>query len=672
LTPDLTQLARTIRATPNKGRMHVFLGHPDSDGCDKTVVEPGNTFSPGLWTCGISLWIETADGKLWTPDTLGDEAVTWGFTDEHDGPPVLDARWAAGKEVEVTSRLCHLGGAGSEGVDFCEAAVAASEGAGHVEGVCTLVVRDIGPAGANIEALDWDAGALALQVGGGPRIVLEDAPQAVEIVPADAEFDSPLTLLRYPFTLVPGQTLPLSFKAEHGFGGRPFVDQIPLRKPHNALSVEQGIMHSCLEWIGRRPGRLICPDSRLARVWDRSAYHLQAAMENGLPRIGVANYPAFWMRDGVLVLRALDVMGRADLGRTGCEYLAPLLFSGGFGAEADAPGEGIWALVSHAQITQDFAWLAPHFPQIQRRVEWLERMIEADAPVRHVGENRLPAYGDTPGVNLLCLASQNGLIRGRMDWHSPDFYLNCWAVAGFRLAAQAAGELGKHTLARAWTDRADRLEDALAKHLLPAYGNERDPAVAPHPTGVLAGHTDDLRARFETWFRANRLGPDGTRRAERLWTYFEVAHVHNAFRLGLDNLAWTGLDGLLGEGGTARWDVSAFGEGLPGGAEYLPYRNGEGRRGWLDPQTALAGNMPHGWTAAEWILLLRDLFVRDDGDCLVLAPHIPRAWLLPGAQFGARDLPTRFGLVSYLATVGDGGEIDLEYDGPEDYEAGWS
>jgi len=669
--PDLTSLGRTIRATPNKGRMHVFLGHPDSDGSDKTVVEPGNTFSPGLWTCGVSLWIETPDGRLWTPDTLEDEAVTWGFTDERDGPPVLDARWAAGREVEVTSRLCHLGGIGSEGVDFCEAALSASEGVGRVEGVCTLVVRDIGPAGARIESLDWDAGALALQVGGGPRIVVENTPQEVVIIPADAEFDSPLALLRYPFTLGPGQTLPLSFKADHGFAGRVGAGLIPLRKPYNMLTVEKGITQSCLDWIGRRPGRLICPDARLARVWDRSAYHLQAAMENGLPRSGVANYPAFWMRDGVLILRALDVMGRADLGRTGCDYLAPLLFSGGFGAEADAPGEGIWALVSHAQITQDFAWLAPHFPHIQRRAEWLERMTEADAPVRRVGENRLPAYGDMPGVNLLFPASQDGLLRGRMDWHSPDFYINCWAVAGFRLAAQAAGELGKPAPARAWADRADRLEDALAKHLLPAYGNERDPVVTPHPTGVLAGHTDTLRAQFEAWFRAHRLGPDGMRAPERLWTYFEVAQVHNAFRLDLDDLAWTGLDGLLGEGGTSSWDVSAFGEGLPGGSECLPLRNGEARRGWLDPQAAQAGNMPHGWTAAEWILLLRDLFVRDDGDRLVLGPHIPRTWLLPGARFGARDLPTRLGLVSFLATVGDGGEIDLEYDGPEDYEAGW-
>ena len=438
-----------------------------------------------------------------------------------------------------------------------------------------------------------------------------------------------------------------------------------------ALTIEKGLLWSCLDWQNQMPSRVHAPDPRIARLWNRSAYHLLAAMENGLPRIGVANYPVFWMRDCVLVLRALDLVGRFDLGRAGCDYLAPLIFSGGFGAESDAPGEGIWALVSHASITQDFAWLKSHFPLIKQRVEWLERMTEADAPIRCVGENRLPAYLETPGIDLLCLASENGLIRGRMDWHSPDFYINCWAVAGFRLAAHTATEIGEESLARAWAYRADRLEEALAKYLLPAYGNDRDSIVVPHPTGVLLGHTKTLRAKFEAWFRANRLHPDGTRRPEPLWTYFEVGQLHNAFRLGLDDLAWHSLDGLLSEGGTAAWDVSAFPEGAPGGAEYLPYRNGAGRRGWLDPQNALGGNMPHGWTAAEWIMLLRDLFVRDDDDRLVLAPHLPAAWRVPGARFGAQGLPTRFGLVSYEAIVQADGTVDLDYDGPEDYVTGW-
>ena len=214
MTP-LTQLARTIRATPNKGRMHVFLGHPESDGCDKTTVEPGNNFSPGLWTCGISLWIETSDGRLWNPDILLDEAVIGGFTDERDGPPALDTHWQAGDHLVVTNRLCHLGSAGSEGIDFCEAAVAISDaGTSYAEGICYLAVRDIGPAGAKLSSLEWEEATQTLRVGGGPRIVVEQAPASVEIWPADAEFDSPFALLRYPFFLNLRDTFSLAFKAE--------------------------------------------------------------------------------------------------------------------------------------------------------------------------------------------------------------------------------------------------------------------------------------------------------------------------------------------------------------------------------------------------------------------------------------------------------------------------
>jgi len=167
MAPDPAQLARTIRETPNRGRLHVFLGHPDSDGADKTTVEPGNTFSPGLWTCGVSLWVETGGGALWTPDTLPEDAIQWGFRDGGGGPPVLETRWPAGESVTVTGTLAHLGGPGSEGVDFCEFSLT-SEGGGRAEGACTLVVRDVGPAGAKIESLAWDPAAGALQVGGSP------------------------------------------------------------------------------------------------------------------------------------------------------------------------------------------------------------------------------------------------------------------------------------------------------------------------------------------------------------------------------------------------------------------------------------------------------------------------------------------------------------------------
>ena len=58
------------------------------------------------------------------------------------------------------------------------------------------------------------------------------------------------------------------------------------------------------------------------------------------------------------------------------------------------------------------------------------------------------------------------------------------------------------------------------------------------------------------------------------------------------------------------------------------------------------GDGQHIWAAAEWVLLLRNMFVREEGDCLILASGIPSDWLVAGQRlrFGATATP--FGEVS--------------------------
>jgi hypothetical protein len=205
--------------------------------------------------------------------------------------------------------------------------------------------------------------------------------------------------------------------------------------------------------------------------------------------------------------------------------------------------------------------------------------------------------------------------------------------------------------------------------LLAQYGDPRDAAVAPWPSGAFAADADLLRGPFDNWYCANRLTEDGRRTPEPLWTYFEAAHIHNAVLLGLRQEAWVNLDGMLD--GDYPWPVSVYHEGRFGGNECLPYRNGEGRRGWLKAGSATAGNMPHNWTSAEMICLLRDLFVRETDEGLVLGEGVPPTWLAPGSCFGVLDLPTGFGKVSYTATVDPESRVNLDYAGPANYRVNW-
>ena len=59
------------------------------------------------------------------------------------------------------------------------------------------------------------------------------------------------------------------------------------------------------------------------------------------------------------------------------------------------------------------------------------------------------------------------------------------------------------------------------------------------------------------------------------------------------------------------------------------------------------GEGHHGWAAAEWILLLRNLLFHEQGDHLNLTPLLNSKLLKPGNTFSARSAPSHFGTVSF-------------------------
>lgn len=652
-SPGAARILAMQAATRNRGQMHVIMGDPWSDLCDKTVVEPGGNFSPGVWTCGVSVWVEV-DGVMSSPDLLAARDIVSSFG-ETGSPPVLRSSWPAGSH-NVTTEVVSLGGHGAEGADFLRISLAPGNGLARAH----LVVRGEGPAGGKLTAAAWQAEADTLTLQGGTRLSMTPSPDAVHIE-RSPEGDVAV-VVTWP-EISADESWSGGVCVEHAFLDRPGGDLIALERPYAGTTVDQGIERARIQWVTQLPARVFAPDPAIGCAWEQNAFHLIANAETGVPRIGTVDYPVLWIRDAVIQVGALDAMGRHDLARAGCEQLASVVFSGGFGAEADAPGQAIWALVQHARLTQDPVWLRTVYPAIVERAHWLDRMRTAVAPLRAPSMNRMPRYLSSPAINTVCLPAEGGLIRGRMDWQLPGFYVNCWAVAGYRSAAYAARVLRDDDRAAEWERTAEDLDERIAAVLLPAYGNERDPAVAPYPTDALRAQRDDLTSAFAAWYRRHRLTPDGDRAAEPLWTYFEAAQAHNALRSGLVDEAWVTLQPMLDP--AAPWALGVHGEGVPGGSESLPFGRDESVVGWLDPARAAHGNMPHGWTAAELVNALRSVFVVEEEDGLVIGSGVPARWCFPGAVFGVENLPTRWGAVSFTVTVSAAGwSTDVSGDVP--------
>jgi len=57
------------------------------------------------------------------------------------------------------------------------------------------------------------------------------------------------------------------------------------------------------------------------------------------------------------------------------------------------------------------------------------------------------------------------------------------------------------------------------------------------------------------------------------------------------------------------------------------------------------GDGHHAWASAEWVLMIRNMFLREEGDRLVLASGILPEWLGQDAPISFGPAPTSFGEV---------------------------
>ena len=631
----------------NKGQSHIFLGNPLSDAVDKTTVEQGNIFSPGMWTYGVFNMI-CDGGNIW--DYSCADKKSWRF--DEGAYPIARADYSAEGAFDASTSLFHLGSSGAFGVDFYEAAITA-----HRDGMSFVIaLAEEGPAGGTINSIKAIENGVEVNTS---RAVFERAYDEI-IIAADGKTAYCIYNLRE------GEELTVRLRAIHSFADRAFGGYARTNS-YDTLPFDEARARAQSEWAAFKT-QLLCPDARLQRAYNNSLFHILNAMEAGLPRISSWNYPVFWIRDCVIVLRALDYAGRTDLARIGCDYLSGLTFSGGFGSESDNPGEGIWALASHYQFTDDKQWLESVYPDIVKRVGWIKRMMTADKPIFRSGDSRTAWAINQPGVNVVCLESNDGVVHGRMDWHSPDFYINCWCYSGLYEAAKLAQVMGCSEQAKQWSADASSLKDAITNKLLPSVGNERDTCVTPYPCGIYSADNEPFAKWFGEFYKAVRLKQDGSRNPEGLWTYFEAAQIHNAYLLGFEHEAWTSLDGFLSDAAYGEMDI--YFEGNYGATEMLPYCNAPwGSKGWLK-QGAIGGNMPHNWTSAETFNLIREMFVREDMENgkLLLASFVSEVWRGAGCVFGVKDMPTAFGEISYTLTFAEDGSYKAQIDFDGEYE----
>lgn len=377
-------------------------------------------------------------------------------------------------------------------------------------------------------------------------------------------------------------------------------------------------------------------DKEVDRLFKTSLVNLLLLVDPGTITPGPTEYHRFWCRDAAFLINALDKTGYHNYAREALNQFIIRQRDNGFfyshEGEYDSNGEGIWVMSEHFKFTRDLIWLEEVYEAIEKAARWL---IEARKREKEVLINREYVTGLLPpGFSAEHL--------GPCDYFYWD---NFWGVTGLREATYCAKLLQKKSTDYLQKEYQLYLLDLFSStsKLFEKYGylpvgpyRECDSAMianlcASHPTKIWDNTNEILKKTADVIYE--KFTHNGGFFHEVAWncygTYLTMHLAQVYHELNDQAKVYEILN----------WLVS----------------NQTCSMGWaegISPQTMEGGmgDSPHGWASADWIHLIRNLFVAEslDGSIKLLSGY-PIKFLRKGVT--VKDIETFYGKISYTVKL---------------------
>ena len=370
------------------------------------------------------------------------------------------------------------------------------------------------------------------------------------------------------------------------------------------------------------------PESKVVNTFKTSLiYNLMALNKfqgNYIQTVNLFHYHAFWLRDGSFVVREYDLTGYHDLAKKCLNFFLKWQKpNGNFlsqGGQYDGWGQTLWAFGQHYELTGDKAFVRKVFPAVKKAVAWLHKVRAQDE--YHIMPSTRP--GD------------NERIKGHVTGH------NFWALLGLRKAIVMARAVGDRQAEQEFQNEYNDYHKALLlrlKKMAAVSGGYIPPGLdklggqdwgnllSVYPTETL-DPWDPMVSATQSMARSKFR--------EGLITYGNQRYIHNYLTT---NVTETSL--VRGEQRDVLRDLYSIllhTTSTNAGFEYsvVPWADRDVRHNLT----------PHGWFAAKYRGLIRDMLVREEGKNLHLFSVYSPQWLQNGVPIGAKNAPTVFGPVS--------------------------
>jgi hypothetical protein len=338
---------------------------------------------------------------------------------------------------------------------------------------------------------------------------------------------------------------------------------------------------------------------------------------------GPYTYKRFWFRDAVFVLNALLSLGGVERTRRALRRFDPRQRHDGYflsqEGEWDSNGEVLWFYHRFAVMTGET------LPK-----EWLQAVAKG---ARWISRKRIPARPARPESGLLP-AGFSAEHLGPNDYYYWDDF---WAVAGLKCAADLL-QKENSKLANSCAAEAQEFLDTITASF-PRGPHRRYPGAIPAALhrrmdsgavgSLVADYPLQLFAPGDSWI---------TKTAD----YLVETHLQsggffqNMIHSGINAYLTLHLAQVRLRGGDveAAWKLMDSVVSLASPTGQWPEA--------IHPHTAggCMGDGQHIWAAAEWLMFVRNLFVSEETDTLIIGAGVRPEWLRAGpVEFGPTLTP---------------------------------
>ncbi len=365
------------------------------------------------------------------------------------------------------------------------------------------------------------------------------------------------------------------------------------------------------------------PDSRIQFLYDAAIRTLiLLSAEDIVP--GPYTYRRFWFRDACLMLNALMTAGLTDRAFNILDtFPTRQKISGYFQSqegEWDSNGQVLWIMDRYQQLTGDTLpsdWINA----LQKGADWIIRKrLTTKTPSPHAG--LLP-----PGFSAEHL--------GPNDYYYWDDF---WGLAGLRSGARLAGLFHSTALQSRYEEEALDFETSIWDSIQTSILRRSGKGVPASPYRRMdAGAIGSMVADYPL-----QLTPPGDERISSTAEFLMGKCFHkNAFfqdmiHSGVNIYLTLAIAQTLLRNNDTRYRplIQAVAD--------LATPTGQWPEA-IHPLTlgGCMGDGQHGWAAAEWLMMIRNMFVREEGDTLVLGSGILPEWITEEnpAAFGPTQTP---------------------------------